>query len=253
MTRARLLLLVVLPTLLIGLGVGALLLIGEMDRREQVRTADAAAAEYAQQMEVFREGLAQDVGPEALADPVGVGDVVAEAAEDLPELEPVSEYGEASSSTYQSARDARGQTQEALEEVQQTVERGIEAERFADAAEGALAVDPNSFVTEQTLPNGSPVRERVIPPLRSTLAEVESLETPEGAQEARRAVVDALQFVIDEATTLAAELDAGRSYQFEFGTRYGEAGAAVTAYRGQALGDLREAFDRLVGEPAASV
>ncbi|WP_374999685.1 hypothetical protein [Aeromicrobium sp. CTD01-1L150] len=252
MSRRRLLTMVVAPTLVIGLVIGTLMLVDAANRREQVRVADAAAAEYTEALQAFRKEVAAGVETADFEDAVAVGDFVAQAAQDLPELAAVDGHGARASDAYRFAESVRAQMRESLDDLQEKVEGARRAQSFVAAAEQALAVDPRSFLSSTTLSDGGPVRAQVLPPLRNALAGVEDLDVPEGADEAHQEVADAIRFVIGEAETLAAELDAGRGYQFEFGIRYGEARSELARYSATSEASLREAFDRVVGEPAAT-
>lgn len=252
MSRRRLLTIVVAPTVVVGLVVGTLMLLDAANRREQVRVADAAAAEYTEALGNFRRKVATGVAAADFENAVMVGDAVAEAAQDLPELAEVSDRGSQGSDAYRFAESVRAQMRENLDELQQVVEGARRAQSFVEAAEQALAVDPRSFLSTTMLPDGGPVRSQVLPPLRGTLAELQGLDVPQGAEEVHQEVADAIRFVVGEAETLAAELDAGRGYQFEYGLRYGQARSELAQYAATSEAALREAFDRVVGEPAAA-
>ena len=253
MGRLRLLALVVLPTLLVGAVIGGVLVVDALDRREQVAEADAAAEQYTQQHEAFRETLASSVDSSDFEDVARVRAAVEAAREDVPTLPPVGEHGAESSEGYRFAQRVQQLTETNLADLESALDRAQEAQAFEADAERALDVDPRSFLTTTTVPSGAPVRASVLPPMQSVLAQFEAVEVPEGGDAAADEVSGALRFVIGEAETLARELDAGRGYQFEFGLRYGEARGAVQQYVTAVVAEVREAFDLVVGEPAGQV
>lgn len=250
MSRGRLVAIVTIPTLLLGALAGVLLLLDAADKREQLETANQAAVAFDEAHDAFREDLAEAVGREGFADAGAVGTAVQQAGDGLPELASVSEYGAEESRAYQQARQVQARTRENLEGLREAVTQAGESQEFVAAAEAALDVDPSSFLSETLLADGEPVRQSVLPPLRANLEEFGATSTPQDAGPVREEVDGALEYVISEAETLASELDAGRGYRFEYGTRYGEARAAVLQYGSAAEAELREAFDLVVGEPA---
>lgn len=253
MGRLRLLALVVVPTLLVGAAIGGILVVDALDRREQIAEADAAAEQYTQRHEAFREALAGAVDSSDFEDVTRVRTAVEAAREQVPVLPAVGEHGAENSEGYRFAQRAQQLTEANLADLDSALERAEEAQAFAVEAERALDVDPRSFLTSTTVPSGAPVRASVLPPMQAALAQFQAVEVPEGGDTAADEVSGALRFVIGEAETLARELDAGRGYQFEFGLRYGEARGAVQQYVTAVVAEVREAFDLVVGEPAAQV
>lgn len=252
MSRRRLLALVVLPTLLLGLGLGGLLLVDAGNRQAEVREADEAAATHVAALADFRSATAAALEDVDLGDPERVGEVVQQQAEGLPELADVSEHGAATSTAYQDARQLGARTREDVAALLEVTEAGAESRRFVLAANRALDVDPRDLLTATTVPDGSPVRAQLLPQMRATLEELRAVEVPEGADEAATSAQGALEYVIREAETLAAELDAGRGYRFEFGEQYFTARQAVRQHAEDVRAEVREAVDRVVGDPAVA-
>ncbi len=246
MTRRRLLALVLAPTLLIGLGVGGLVVVDDLARRADVERADAAAQRYEERLTGFRTSFVDALGDVDATDPGDVAQVLASRRDDVPALEPVEARGERGSSDYLAARSEQTQLSDALDRLDQVVQRGQRARTFVLAANRALDVDPASYAPPTVVSSGTPLRSQLLPPMRAALATFEAVEVPPDAQGARDAVRAALQHVITEGERLAAQLDAGRSGSFQYAAQYGTAREAVRAYADGVRADLREALDRVV-------
>jgi hypothetical protein len=245
-TRRRLLALVLAPTLLLGLGIGSLVVVDDLARRADVERADSAAERYEEQLAAFRTSFVDALGDADATDPRDVERVLQARRDDVPDLEPVDPRGEQGSSDYVAARTEQAQLSEALERLEQVVQRAQRARTFVLAANRALDVDPASYAPPTVVTSGAPLRAQLLPPMRAALATFEAVEVPPDAQDARDAVRAALQHVITEGEGLAARLDAGQSGSFQYAEQYTRARDAVQGYADGVRADLREALDRVV-------
>ncbi len=248
MTRGKLLAIILTPTLLIGLGVGGYLLYDASQKREKIEVADKAALDYQEKHDFFRSELGGQFAGVDYGDPTSITQTVDTAKESVPELKKVSAYGAENSEPYQRAQELKEKAEADLSNLDGLAEQAEKSKAFVDAANKALEVDPTSFVTERTLPNGDAIRKRMIPPLKRNLSEFESVEAPDDASEARSQVVDALEYVISSAESGARRLDSGQNYRLEYGTQYGRARLGVLTYSADAEASIREAFDKARGD-----
>lgn len=240
------------PTLVLGLVVAGFVVVDARARQADVELADAAAARYDEQLSSFRSALVDDLEAVDATNPADVAAVLEERRDDVPELEPAPERGEAGSSAYGTARATQAALAESLERLEAVVESSRRARTFVLAANEALDLDPSSLAPQTFVTSGSPLRTQLLPPLRTALATFEAVEAPDDAAEARDAVRAALQHVITEGERLAARLDGGQSGSFQYAEQYGTARSAVQQYADGVRADLREAIDGVV-VPATTV
>ena len=237
------------PTLLVGLSLGAFLVVDARSLADDVATADAAAQEYDAALDDYRAALVGDLADVDAGDPDAVAEVVAGRAQERPSLAGVPARGEDESSRYQAARSEAADLATASARLSEVVEQNLGATAFVAAATRALELDPASLTAGGAVADGSPLRRDVIPPMRAALAEFEAVRSPARAAEARSAVSAALQHVIDEAERLAAMLDAGQGGSFTFAEEYTRAQRAVQELDDGVRADLREALDGVVVDP----
>lgn len=250
MSRGRLLALVLAPTLLIGLALGAFLVVDARQAQQDVAAADAAAADYQAALADYREAVTGDLEGRDGTEPGRIAEALAEHRDLVPELASTSQRGEEGSSRYQLARRQVAELAEARERLDDVVTEATTALAFVDAASTALEVDPQALAPGGTVTDGGSLRVRLLPPMRTALATFEAAKAPKDATTVRAAVRAALQHVIDEGEKLAADLDAGRSGSFRYGTEYSTAREAVRSYDDTVRADLREALDGVVADPS---
>ena len=235
MTRRRLLALVLAPTLLLGLGLGAALVVDARARQVDVDRADAVALRYEERLSHYREVVVRELEAADATDPDAVARVLARHRDDVPTLGATSQRGAAASPDYGAAR----------REPSVVVDTRA-AQRYLVAARRALEVDPNALAPGTFVTSGAPLRAQLLPPMRTTLASFEAVEAPRDAAAVRDAVRRALTHVITEAEALAARLDAGQSGSFQYAEEYTAARTAVTQYEERTRADLREALDNVL-------
>lgn len=250
MTRRRLVVLALAPTLLLGLVLGGFLIVDARSQRAEVERADAVAERYQDRLGAYRRAVAQDLEEAGDTDPLTVSDVLDEHRDEIPELDAVPERAALASSGYETARRTEAAVAESRRVLTDVIEATAQAPEFVAAAEQALALQPNELAPQGAVPDGGPLRASLLPPLRAALATFEQAPVPEGAEPAATAVRAALKHVIDEAERLAAELDAGRSGSFGWQSEYQAAADAVQAYDDGVRADLREALDGLLASDA---
>lgn len=237
------------PTLVLGLVVGAFVVVDARARQADVDRADAVAERYEQQLAAFRSDLADDLEAVDATDPTDVSEVLEGRRDDLPELGATSARGETGSSAYAAARAEQAALGESLDRLESVVESARRARTFVLAANEALDLDPNRLSPETVVTSGAPLRTQLLPPMRTALARFEAVDAPDDAAEAREAVRAALQHVITEAERLAVLLDGGQGGSFQYAEQYQTARTAVQQYADGVRADLREALDAVVGSP----
>lgn len=246
MTRRRLLALVLAPTLLLGLGLGAALVVDARARQVDVDRADAVALRYEERLSHYREVVVRELEAADATDPDAVARVLARHRDDVPTLGATSQRGAAASPDYGAARREQSVVTEAMDRLDDVVVDTRTAQRYLVAARRALEVDPNALAPGTFVTSGAPLRAQLLPPMRTTLASFEAVEAPRDAAAVRDAVRRALTHVITEAEALAARLDAGQSGSFQYAEEYTAARTAVTQYEERTRADLREALDNVL-------
>lgn len=252
MTRRRLVVLVLAPTILVGLVLGAVFIVDARSQQQEVERAEAAATRYQDRLAAYRSAVVSDLDAVDATDPMTVSEVLDRHAEELPELQPVPERAAAASVEYETARRTQASVSDGLETVQRVIETSAPSTEFVAAARRALSVEPTSLAPSGAVASGDPLRNALLPPMRTALASFESVPVPQGAETASEAVSAALQHVIDEGEQLAAMLDAGRSGSFTWQAEYQAAAEAVQQYEDGVQADLREALDGVLASDVAA-
>lgn len=247
LSRRRLLVLALAPTLLLGLVVAVLVVVDARTAAAEVREADAAATAFDAEAAAYREGLVAGLADVDAEDPADVAEVVTARATTPPRPADVPARGRDGSATYRAAEKESVALAEAVERLRGVVRSAVEARTFVLAADEALDVQPQDLVPSGAVASGAPVRQQLIPPLREALETFGEVPAPRAAADAREAVQSALTYVIDQAEQLAASLDAGRGGSFGYARQYADAREAVRQYADGVRADLAEAIDGVVG------
>lgn len=135
MTRRRLLALVLAPTLLLGLGLGAALVVDARARQVDVDRADAVALRYEERLSHYREVVVRELEAADATDPDAVARVLARHRDDVPTLGATSQRGAAASPDYGAARREQSVVTEAMDRLDDVVVDTRAAQRYLVAAD----------------------------------------------------------------------------------------------------------------------
>lgn len=218
------------------------------ERAAQVERADSIAAEYQASLDVFGEEVYQELNHyRRTRDAEGMRQAIDGLRDRAPKLESVSAYAEQNSLAYRDAEIRQVDLEQALTEVTEVSEEAIAAEPFFDAAEEVLQANPLEVIGETALPDGSRLRNEVIPGFEAVIAEFDAVDVPANAEEVAATVRAAPESMIVKVEALAAALDAGRGGAVGPGVEYDEAVEALNAYDSDLDERLDAALNRILG------
>lgn len=226
--RAKIILFSVLGVLVVAaIAVTTVVLVIHQNHKNDVAAADRAAEDYLAEVATFREDQATAIDDE-LSDYDSALDAIAEAKDAVPSIGDAPEYGRENSDDYAAAAKVEQEISDDLDVLESLAQDGLDATEFKDAA--ATALDrgkPAELLGPGPFSNGQPVRDSTIPAMQAIKDTFDAVEVPEGYEEAAELTSAALQHVLDNLNQMAASLDGGESYYFEFTEQYSAAEVAV--------------------------
>ena len=244
--RAKIILFSVLGVLVVAaIAVTTVVLVIHQNHKNDVAAADRAADDYLAEVATFREDQASSIDEE-LSDYDSALDAIAEAKDAVPSIGDAPEYGRENSDDYAAAAKVEQEISDDLEVLESLAQDGLDATAFQDAA--VVALDrgkPAELLGPGPFSSGQPVRDATIPAMQAIKDTFDAVDVPEGYEEAAELTSAALQHVLDNLTQMAASLDGGESYYFEFTEQYSAAEVAVDeaeSSQADALSSAVEAF-----------
>lgn len=242
--RAKIILFSVLGVLVVAaIAVTTVVLVIHQNHKNDVAAADRAADDYLDEVASFREDQAASIEDD-LIDYESALDAIAEAKGEVPSIGDAPEYGRENSDDYADAAKVEQDISDDLDVLESLAQDGVDATEFQDAA--AVALDrstPGTLLGAGPFSNGQPVRDSTIPGMQAVKDTFEAVEVPEGYEEAAELTSAALQHVLDNLNQMAASLDAGQSYYFEFTEQYSAAETAVDDAESSQLDALVDAVE----------
>ncbi|MDF1705491.1 MAG: hypothetical protein P1U38_12015 [Aeromicrobium sp.] len=244
--RATIILLSVLGVLVVAaIAVTTVVLVIHQNHKNDVAAADRVAADYLQEVATFREDQATSIGEE-LSDYESALEAIGEAKDAVPSIGDAPEYGRENSGDYAAAAKVEADIAGDLDALESLAQEGMDAVEFQDAVEVALdRGTPSELLGTGPFSSGQPVRDGTIPAMQGVKDTFEAVEVPEGYEETAELTSAALQHVLDNLNQMAASLDGGESYYFEFAEQYNAAETAldeVESAQSDALVAAVEAF-----------
>jgi hypothetical protein len=247
--RAKIILFSALGVFVVAaIAVTTVVLVIHQNHKNDVAEADRVAAAYVDDVASYREEQAEVIldSAENDGDPEATLEVIAEAADEAPTLGDAPEYGRENSDDYADASAVGDRLQADLETLTAAVESVTTVGDFLDAASTALDRNaPIDLLGAGPFPDGSHVRNVVIPGVQGTKDAFEAVDVPVGFEEAAELTSAALQHVIDNLNQMAVSLDGGQSFSFQFADQYAAAETAVDDAVGSAEDQIKaliEAF-----------
>ncbi len=244
-TRAKIILFSVLGVLVVAaVAVTTVVLVIHQNHKNDVAAADRVAADYLDELATFRRDQGDAIVEVAGDDYVESLDAIAEAMETVPSIGDAPEYGRENSDDYQEAAKAKDEVTDDLAALEVMVQDASDSEEFIDAV--AVALDrgkPAELLGPGPFASGQPVRDATIPAMQAIKDTFEAVEVPDGYEEAAELTSAAVQHVLDNLNQMAASLDGGQSYFFEFTEQYSAAEGAVTDAQVGQLDDLIDAAE----------
>ncbi|GAA1727911.1 hypothetical protein [Aeromicrobium alkaliterrae] len=241
----------------VAIAVTTVVLVINQNHKNDIAAADKAAADYVEEIAAFRTEQAEILADES-SDVAAALDAIEAAADEVPTIGDAPEYGRENSDDYVEAAKAEQAVVDDLDALAELAQASLDTTEFVDAATVALNRNtPQDLLGPGPFSSGQPVRDSTIPAMQAVKDTFEAVEVPAGFEETAELTSAALQHVLDNLNQMAASLDGGQSYFFEFSAQYSSAESALaeaTDATEDALADGIEAFgaDEEIEAPGTS-
>lgn len=236
----------VLITLLVGAAVGGLFVLQNQQQSDQIADAEAIGQDYLSAAAAFRTRVSKSIKAADSTKIAEIKQALDAATAHPPKLPSTSSYGRQHSSTYREAIDVQSTLMGPYTELGATLEKAKVAETFIAAARKVLELRATDYVGSTVLTNSTSVRSKLIPAFVNARDAFAAVRVPKGQQELAATITDAVQYVINQATTLADRVDANQSFSFSYSDRFQSAADALNDYATTVEGDVTEAVNRVI-------
>ncbi|MEJ7635291.1 hypothetical protein [Aeromicrobium sp.] len=238
----------VILTLLIALVIGGLITLQNQRQSQQVGEADAVAQDYLADVETFRSGVVDRISRSKQTDPGALRRIVDKAIARPPKLADAPAYGRQNSSTYAEAAQTQATVLGSFKRLSSTLRRADTALGFIVAARKVLTLRATDYLGFGLITSSSPVRSELIPAFVEARDEFARVPVPKGKEELAAMVLDAAQYVIDQATVLAQRVESRQSFAFSYQEQFQRAADAVSDFGTQVKGDIAEAINAVTAD-----
>lgn len=240
--RRAFIVLPVVVTLIIALSVGVLAVLQNQRRADQVAKAEAVGQDYFSNVASFRLRTTRKIHAVASADAAKLERVVKAAVATPPRLPAVSGYGRTHSRTYRRAEQAASSLLTPYRHLRATLARAETSEIFIAAARKVVALRATDYVGFGPISSSARVRGSLIPEFSKARDAFVAVKVPAGQERLAATVHRAAQYVIDQASVLAARIDARQSFEFSYDKEFQAATEALDDYATKVQGDVEEAI-----------
>ena len=234
--------------LVAAIGTTAFLVVRKQQRDDDVATAARVAAAYTKEVSAYRSAVQSALNTRQLGEAERVKVAFDAAVAKAPKLGNAPAWGKTHSQTYLAAVRMQKTLKEPYEGVSEVLDEAVVGQPFVKAANTALGVKLDRFVSQRALPNGAPIRAKLIPGFTKVLATFDKVAVPEGQETTAGQVRGALKAVLKDAEEAADDLDAGRSTFISAQSEYFTASTAVSSYERSLQSRLEAAVRKAAAE-----
>lgn len=235
----------VVITVLIAAGLGAFIVVQSQQQSEQLEQADAVAADYLSAVAMFRAGVVKAVKKPDPESPQAIRKALIAAIDEPPVLAEANSFGIENSTAYMLAEEVEAGLLEPYREVSAELKRASVALAYVKTAREVLDMRITDYVTSTTLSDSVELRSSLIPAFVSARERLAAATVPKGQEKLAATVDAAVQYLIDQASTLASSIDDRRNYSFTYASQFEVAITAVEDYATKVTGDLTESLNEL--------
>jgi hypothetical protein len=243
--RLTLFLPVVVTVVLAGV-IGALVIVQQQKQSDRVAAADAAAEAYLSDVGMFKGAVAREIRGARTAAPADLRRVLKTAVADPPRLAGAPSSGVTRSASYAAAQETEAGLLQPYRRLDRVLRKAAVARTFVAASRDALALRASDYVGSTAIDDSRRIRSELIPAFSAARDRLAAVPVPDGQERLAATVVDAVQYVIDQATTLAVSIEANHSFSFTYSEQFQAAAEAVDGYAAVVDGDVTEAIDTIV-------
>lgn len=232
-------------TVLLAAVVGGFIVVQSQQQAQQLEQADAVAADFFSEVATFRSDVVTAVKEVNQSSPAAIRTALLAAIEQPPVLADAELFGMENSTTYAEAEQVEADLLEPYESLSQQLTEASVALTYIREAREVLDLRITDFVSSTTLSSSFELRSSLIPAFVSARDDLSKVAVPKDQNDLDSTVAGALQYVIDQSTVLANNIDNRRNYSFTYSAQFEEAITAVEDYATQVTGDLTESINRL--------
>ena len=240
--RRAFIILPVLGTLLVAALVGVLAVVQNQHQADQEAMAESVGEDYLSNVASFRLSATRKIRAVDPQDAEMLEPVVKAAVANPPKLPAVSEYARAHSAAYRQAERTAKTLLTPYRHLSATLIRAKTSETFIAAARKVLDLKATDYVGFGLITDSAALRSSLIPAFSTARDEFVAVKVPPGQAELAAKVRDAVQYVIDKSSTLAARIDAHQNFSFRYDQQFQTALDAVNDYATAVQGDVEEAI-----------
>lgn len=232
-------------TVLIAAGLGTFIVVQSQRQSEQIEQADAVAADYLSAVATFREGVVKAIKKADEDSPAAIRKALLVSTDEPPILAEAEPFGIENSSAYTQAAEVEESLLKPYEDVGAELKQASVALAYVKTAREVLGMRITDYLSSTTLSNSIELRSSLIPAFVSARERLAAATVPKGQEELAATVATAVQYLIDQANTLASSIDDQRNYSFTYASQFEVAITAVEDYATKVTGDLTESLSAL--------
>lgn len=232
-------------TVLIAAVVGGFIVVQSQQQSQQLEQADAVAADFLSEVATFRSGVVTAVKKAKQSSPAAIRKALLTSIDEPPVLADAEVFGMENSATYAEAEQIEADLLAPYESLSQQLKEASAALTYIKAARDVLDLRIADYVSSTTLSSSVELRSSLIPAFVSAREKLSGVTVPKGQKDLDSTVTGAVQYVIDQSTVLADNIDSRRNYSFTYSAQFEEAITAVEDYATKINGDLTESINRL--------
>ena len=236
----------VVVTVVLAAVIGASVVVQQQKQSDRLAAADAAAEAFMSDVGMFKGAVAREIRGARTAEPADLRRVLRTALADPPRLGGAPSSGVTRSTAYAAAQETEAGLLQPYRRLDRALKEGAVAHTFITASREALALRASDYVGSTVLDDSRRIRSDLIPAFVAARDRLVAVPVPDGQEQLAATVRDAVQYVIDQATTLAASIEANRSFSFTYSDQFQAAAEAVDGYAAVVDGDVTEAIDTIV-------
>lgn len=240
--RRAFIVLPVLITVVIALLVGVLAVLQNQRQTDQESTAETVGQDYLSNVATFRLSTSRKIHAVDSEDEAMLERVVTMAIAKPPQLQAVSAYGRDHSAAYRQAERTAVTLLAPYRRLRTVLERAETSDAFVAAARKALGLRATDYVGIGLISDSGALRSKLIPAFSEARDTFARVKVPVGQAKLAAKVHNALQYVIDESSMLAARIDARQNFSFRYDEQFQAAQDAVNDYATEVQGDVEEAI-----------
>lgn len=228
--------LVLLGIVIVVIAVGILLGVKNMNDQTSLKKANEAAESYIPKITSYKKATdeelkAQSAGVNTEQSAKAFAQNVDTKLKAIPSLESVDSYGAERSESYKNALKLKNSLTASYIDLKKSSEEYATARAFTASIEGMLGMKVSDYLGGGAVMDGTPVRQKLIPPYQAALDAFKKVQVPNGQEELAKSTAKTYTDFISAANDAAAKLDAHQSFSFDFSKEFAALQAQLDGFK----------------------